>query len=197
MTDAPLTISNGFSDSESSMAAALFWQAFSGKLGLLMGPEPRALGFLREVMNPDFAICARDVSGQLLGLAGFKTQQGALVGGGFGDLRRHYGLWGALWRAPLLATLERDLEAGVLLMDGIFVAPAARGRGVGTALLDAVKTRARTLGLASVRLDVIDTNPRARALYEREGFSPGPVMTTGPLRPLFGFKSATEMRWSA
>ncbi len=197
MTGTPLTISNGFSDSESDTAAALFWQAFSGKLGLLMGPDPRALGFLCDVMNPDFAICARDFSGQLLGLAGFKTTQGALVGGGFGDLRRHYGLWGTLWRAPLLATLERDLEAGVLLMDGIFVAPAARVRGVGTALLESIKSRARTLGLASVRLDVIDTNPRARALYERQGFTAGPVMTTGLLRPLIGFKSATEMRWRA
>lgn len=42
---------------------------------------------------------------------------------------------------------------------------AARSRGIGTRLLDASCDHARDLGETSVRLDVIDTNPLARALY--------------------------------
>lgn len=197
MTRPTPAITQGFDPSEAPAAAALFWSAFSAKLGLLLGPSPRALGFLADVMDPRFAFSARDAGGRLLGLAGFKTADGALVGGTLGDLARHYGAFGTLWRAPLLSLLERDVEPGVLLMDGIFVAPDARGHGAGSALLEAVKTRARDAGLASVRLDVIDTNPRARALYERSGFVPGPVHSTGPLRHLFGFRSSTEMRWTA
>jgi len=78
-------------------------------------------------------------------------------------------------------------------MDGIFVAPAARGHGVGTALLDATIAEARTRGYAEVRLDVIDSNPRARALYERVGFVAKDTQQLGPLRHIFGFKSATTM----
>ena len=48
--------------------------------------------------------------------------------------------------------------------------PAARGQGVGTALLKAIIAEGRRRGYAEVRLDVIDTNPRATALYERIGF---------------------------
>ena len=197
MTTPDLTITGGFAPQEAQTAARLFWSAFSGKLGALLGPAPRALAFLTDVMDPAFALSARDRSGRLIGLAGYKTNAGALVGGGWADLTRHYGPLGSLWRAPLLSLLERDTAPGALLMDGIFVAPDARGLGAGTALLSAVKARARALGLASVRLDVIDTNPRARALYEREGFTPGPVHHLGPLRHLFGFRSSTEMRWTA
>ena len=81
-------------------------------------------------------------------------------------------------------------------MDGIFVDEQARSRGVGSALLGAVKARAAADGLSSIRLDVIDSNPRARALYERHGFVAGDVTHIGPLHHLFGFRSSTEMRCS-
>lgn len=45
-----------------------------------------------------------------------------------------------------------------------------RGQGVGTALLDGLIARARALGLHAISLSVEDGN-RARALYERFGFS--------------------------
>ena len=79
-------------------------------------------------------------------------------------------------------------------MDGIFVTKEARGLGLGTALLRAVKGEALKRGCGEVRLDVIDNNPRARKLYEREGFVAGNVQSLGPLKHLFGFSSATEMR---
>ena len=48
-------------------------------------------------------------------------------------------------------------------------------------------------GLSRVRLDVIDTNPRARALYERNGFQAIETDEFGPFEHLFGFSSATRM----
>ena len=189
-----ILISRGFSDAERSQFAALFWGAFRRKLRLILRPEEKALAFIASVLDPGHAICARSETGALLGVAGFKTAQGALVGGGFRELAAHFGTFGALWRGVILDMLERDLSDGVLLMDGIFVTEAARGRGVGTALLAAVGAHARATGCGSVRLDVIDTNPRARALYLREGFEPGPKTDLGPLRHIFGFRSSEEMR---
>ena len=78
-------------------------------------------------------------------------------------------------------------------MDGIFVEPQARGLGVGTALLHAIMGHAAHSQLQRVRLDVIDTNPRARALYEREGFVVQDVKELGLVAPIFGFSTATEM----
>ncbi|MEL6596855.1 MAG: GNAT family N-acetyltransferase [Pseudomonadota bacterium] len=188
-----ITLLPGFTEAERAHAAQLYWQAFSGKLGKLMRPDAKALGFLEDVLNPDFAISARDDAGALLGLAGFKTADGALVGGELSDMQRHYGLWGGIWRGVLLSILERDLEEGILLMDGIFVDARARGLGIGTQLLTAILHEARRRNLSQVRLDVIDSNPRARALYERVGFEAGKTEHIGPLRHLVGFSYATRM----
>lgn len=189
-------ITKGFTEAERSTVAALYWEAFGAKLSLGLGPDARALAFLERVSDPDYALCARNAQGALLGVAGFKTKEGALIGGELGDLYHVYGAFGTLWRAALLSLLERNLEPRSLLMDGIFVTQQARGLGIGTALLQAIKDEAAAQGCTEVRLDVIDTNPRARGLYEREGFIAGKVQSLGPLKRLFGFSSATEMRFT-
>jgi RimJ/RimL family protein N-acetyltransferase len=56
---------------------------------------------------------------------------------------------------------------------GMYVAPEARGRGVGRALLDALIAHARTVdGLHRLELGVEATNTAARELYLRAGFTP-------------------------
>ena len=77
-----LSITPGFHETEHTAVAHLFWQAFQGKLSLLLRPEAKTLQFITSALNPDFAIAARDADGTLLGVAGFKTSEGALVGGG-------------------------------------------------------------------------------------------------------------------
>lgn len=69
--------------------------------------------------------------------------------------------------------------AGELL--SMWVAPGARGRGVGDALIDAVVAWARAEGLSRIVLDVGDHNVAAIGLYTRHGFTPTGV--TGALPP--------------
>lgn len=183
----------GFSEDQRADAAVLFWQAFGGKLSKLLGPEARALAFLGPVLDPSHCLTVSDPNGQLLGIAGIKTTQGALVGGSGADLARVYGTLGTLWRGPLLSMLERAVEPDLLLMDGIAVSPDARGLGIGTQLLDAVVEEAARQGKHAVRLDVINTNPRAKALHERRGFVAKGKERTFPFGWLFGFSSATRM----
>ncbi len=188
-----MIITAGFADGERPEVARLYWEAFGGKLGRTLGPTPQALRFIAISLSPDHAVCARDGQGRLLGVAGFKTPDGALVGGTFRDMMRVYGLIGAAWRSGLLSLLVRDVENRRFLMDGLFVAPEARGQGVGSGLLEAIVAEAARRGYAEVRLDVIDSNPRARALYERCGFAAVGTQPMGWLGPLFGFRSATTM----
>ncbi|MBW4709662.1 GNAT family N-acetyltransferase [Roseobacter sp. YSTF-M11] len=190
-------ITTGFDADERDTVAALYWQAFGYKLGRVLGPDAKALQFLRRVIDPDYALVARGSDGQILGIAGYKTSSGALVGGDYGDLQRVYGAWGALWRGLVLSVIERDLDPDILLMDGICVHADARGLGLGTALLSAIKAKALELEKSGVRLDVINTNPRARALYARQGFTPQKEESTGPFRYVFRFDTAIEMVWRA
>jgi ribosomal protein S18 acetylase RimI-like enzyme len=187
-----VTLHHGLPPELRGPAAALYWQAFGGKLGRVMGPEPRALAFLGRVIRSDHAIIATE-NGELRGLIGFKTAQGGFAGGGLADLRAIYGLAGSLWRAALLRMLNRDVEAERFLIDGICVAREAQGHGIGSLLIEALCREARARGYREVRLDVIDSNWRARALYERQGFEAVRTEAMGLLASVFGFASATTM----
>ena len=187
-----IQIRKGFAPEDTGRACALFWEAFRGKLQRTLGPDDKALSFLRDVIHPDFCYAAYQ-GDTLVGLAGFKTIQGGLIGGGWRELAAIYGWPGALWRGLILDAFERKITAQQLLMDGIFVADGMRGQGVGSALLDAIAAHAKMLNCHEIRLDVIDTNPRAKALYTRHGFVSTGVVRTGLAAPLLGFRTATTM----
>ena len=90
------------------------------------------------------------------------------------------------WREPEIADLMRSPGVVVLETDGGFimirllgdaaevltlaVAPAARRRGVGRALVQAGVAAAGEAGAASLFLEVAAGNVAAVALYESEGF---------------------------
>lgn len=183
----------GFPEEQRATVAALFWEAFSGKLGRVLGPDRKALRFLETVLTSDHALCVLSGTGEVIGVAGYKTAQGGLVAAGFRELAGIYGPFGALWRGPLLDRLERPLKPDQMLLDGIFVSAAMRGQGVGSALIGAVIAEAQRRGLREVRLDVVDINLRARALYERHGFVAIGRIETGIFGRVFGFHHATTM----
>lgn len=61
---------------------------------------------------------------------------------------------------------------------GVWVAPEARGQGVGDAIIGAAIAVAKDLNVLYIRLEVSDVNAPAIALYARWGFEPsGHVMT--------------------
>lgn len=59
-----------------------------------------------------------------------------------------------------------------------------RGRGIGSRLLEAAESFARSRGADTLGLEVMPGNDRARALYERLGFSPVEVRMHRPIPPL-------------
>lgn len=188
-----MKITRGIERHDIAEAARLYWLAFGDKLGRVMGPEHRATAYIQRALGVDHAVCAHDQCGKLIGIIGFKTYEGALVGGRLRDLAAVYGVVGALWRAALMALFVSDVDNERFLIDGLAVAPSARGQGVGTALLHAIFAEARRQGYAEVRLEVAGSNHRARALYERIGFVPVTQVDMGLLRHIFDFDSTTIM----
>ncbi|GAB2594884.1 GNAT family N-acetyltransferase [Streptomyces capparidis] len=62
-------------------------------------------------------------------------------------------------------------NAHVLQIQGLLVDSAARGRGVGRALLDAAYAEALRRGARRLTLRVLGHNARARRLYEKAGYT--------------------------
>ena len=188
-----VTLQLGLQDHHRPAAARLYWQAFGAKLGRVMGPEPTAMRFLTRVMRADQVITALGPEGQLLGIAGFKTPRGSFASGKDEDLRATYGSTGALWRSTVLSWLSEEVDNDRFLLDGLCVDAAAQGQGLGTALLKAISAEARLRGFSTVRLDVVDSNTRAIALYHRLGFQIVGRHDIGLLRHIFGFSAALTM----
>ncbi|WP_333817319.1 GNAT family N-acetyltransferase [Tabrizicola sp.] len=188
-----VTIYRGLHSSLRPQAARLYWEAFGGKLGRVLGPDERALRFFQRVIRGDLCFAAVDSGGALVGIAGYKTPAGSFAGGSWQDLTEVYGRWGGRWRGSVLWALGREVDNDRFLIDGICVAPAQRSRGIGSMLLAALYQEAAERGYGAVRLDVVENNFRARALYERQGFRAVRTEELGPLRFLFGFASSTVM----
>lgn len=67
-------------------------------------------------------------------------------------------------------TYEQDLDRGIV--ENIYVDPAARNEGVGTALLRAAERRLAERGADTVALEVMAGNDAARRFYDRQGYEP-------------------------
>ncbi|MFJ4778758.1 GNAT family N-acetyltransferase [Streptomyces sp. NPDC088762] len=189
---AGVTVRRGIPGGAELQAAGLYWGAFGRKLGPALNPPDKAVPFIAAHLNADRAVCAL-LDGRLVGLAGYQLGGRALTGGSASDVLRTYGQLRGLHRLLLLALFERHPAPGQLVMDGIAVDAGLRGRGVGSLLLDEVAAVAAEQGCREIRLDVIDTNPRARALYERRGFTAVRTEQTPYLRRLMGFGAVTTM----
>jgi GNAT superfamily N-acetyltransferase len=64
----------------------------------------------------------------------------------------------------------RPQASGIAELKRMFVTGAARGRGVGRKLLQALELEAQNLGYQSIKLETGLKQPRAIALYESAGF---------------------------
>lgn len=172
--------------------ASLYWEAFGRKLGPALDPPDAGREFLAAHLHHDRGITAL-VDGRVVGVAGFRLGGRGLTGGGAKDVLAAYGPFRGLPRLAVLALFERTPAAGELVMDGIAVDAAHRGAGIGSLLLEEVAAVAAENGCRRIRLDVIDVNPRARALYERHGFTAVRTERTPYLRGLLGFGAVTTM----
>jgi ribosomal protein S18 acetylase RimI-like enzyme len=182
---------HGLPESYRLAAARLYWQAFGGKLGPVLGPEPRALRFLTRVMRLDHCVAALDDGGRLCAIAGYRTAKGSFAGGDAVDLRAIYGFAGAAWRYRLLAFLADDSDH--FLLEGIAVDHSARSQGIGTEMIAALCDLGRSHGHVAISLDVVSANSRAADLYLRLGFVEQGRESMGLLRHIFGFDQVITM----
>ena len=119
----------------------------------LPGPRhPEYLASIRDAARRarhcSILVAIDDASGELLGSVSYVP-----------DARNPY------------AELERDGEAGFRMLG---VAPGARGRGVGEALVRTCIARAKAAGRSGLAISTVPTMTAAHRLYERLGFRRAP-----------------------
>ena len=87
----------------------------------------------------------------------------------------------------------RPLDAeGCCEMKRLYVAPAARGAGLGRALVSAVIAEATRIGYREIMLDSLPKLEQATALYQRMGFRPIPPYYDTPVIATLFFSKRLE-----
>ena len=190
--ESEIRIAIGFEPRHSHAAAQLYWDAFGLKLEHVIGPRSQGVTLIERTLAPDRAVTA--FQGDILvGLAGFHLDGRALTDIKARDIVNEFGMLRSIRRLMWAAVLERSPAPDELLMDGIVVRADRRGHGVGTKLMFRMFDLALEHQKRAVRLDVVDTNPAARRLYQGLGFVEVRTERVPFLRRVMGFSAATTM----
>lgn len=187
-----MSIHESFTEGERERVASLYWEAFERKFRHGFANKSTGRAVVGAALCSAHLLVARD-EGNVVGVCGFYQADTGSADLRWSRLRESLSAPKALRARLVLSVLSRAGHPNALVLDGICVDRTARGRGIGTALLSAAVDKARRIGARKVRLSVVDVNPRARALYERQGFIPVGGGTLGALSPVYGFNGYTTM----
>ena len=189
-----ITYLESLPDKQRDAAAELLFDSLKEKFGPVLGDDARAVRLISETFNPAMCLTAM-VDDQLTGLLVLQTKDQAGMEPTLKDMQRHYGGLGGRLRLLKLAILHHDTKDDEMHIGALAVSPTIRGQGVGSKLIDMAELTANQQNKHELSLEVVDINPRARALYERVGFKEVSTRATWPIRWFikFPFKSGTLM----
>jgi ribosomal protein S18 acetylase RimI-like enzyme len=187
-----IEIQIGLPDDLRVPAACIYYDAFCQKLRPICRSREDAIAALLESFDSRQAILALRGC-RLVGVAGIQHQQRPFMTHRLPWFVDRFGWLEGRIRYGLVRLDVRPYSAGELLMDGLAVDKDLRGQGIGSLLLGAVIDFARTHGYETVRLDVVNTNVKARRLYERTGFAATVTHYYPYLLPFVGFWAVTTM----
>ncbi len=160
----------------------------------ILGEADRALRVLTQNINLNncqTAFC----NDRLVGILGLQTQAASFWNPTLSSFITEFGLFVGLTKYCGLHLLHHETESDEWYIDGIAVEAEMRGLGIGTKLLGHLEQKARKNGIYKITLEVINTNPRAEALYQRRGFREINRTDLWPFSRIYGFsfESAIKM----
>jgi len=181
-------------DEYKDQAIKLYFFALKDKLEPILGIDGRGQAAIGTNLVADRCIVAI-YDNQLVGILGIQTDNGGFINPPLKMLVKLYGIFGGTFKMGALALLHHPTAYDELYVDGVAVAKELRGKGIGSRLFGLVEKVALNRGIRKISLDVIETNLRAKAFYERLGFAETKQQNLWPFNLIFKFpfKSATQM----
>lgn len=155
--------------------ARLYFQAFTKKfhyLWLFTKKEEEAAFVLEKSINYQKGLYAIK-DDEVMGFVGLETGNEFYAPLKYSSFVEVFGKIGASWRYiayGIYRLFHGEKRKEAIHIDPIVVSGQSRGMGIGTKLLEAVFEFAKKKKVDKVILEVVDTNPKAKKLYEKMGF---------------------------
>jgi ribosomal protein S18 acetylase RimI-like enzyme len=178
--------------------ANIFYHAFKlkvHKIELFPKDTAQAIRLLAGCFIPGHVLLAI-IEDKLVGMLAMDDDRGQSMKFSFSDLSREFGGIGGAVRyywLNFISLIEKQ-PAGTLRIAAIAVAEEARGKGIGSLLLKYAEDFAQTQKYRALVLEVVDTNLRARSLYEKLGFIHTKTYSFGFITRHAGFSASDCMR---
>lgn len=182
-----MNISNGLSECHPPDAASLFLDSLGDKFYPILKDKQKAHKLLELSINQ--SNCFSAVSDKkLFGILAYQVNNTNFLSISFRNIISVYGVFSGIIKALALSQLEHQTDRNDIYIEAVAVSEAARGQGVGTKLFEALFDYAAGHKFNSITLQVIDTNPKAEALYKRLGFEIVNKSKIWPFNMLLGWK---------
>lgn len=161
-------------------AAGIIKEAFYQKFHLLLGKDEKYLKALKSFIHYENCLVFKDGE-KIEGIAVLSSPSWPSFSIELKALRKIYGFFKAIevWIALKLFFISGKKAPDTMKVEMIAVAGSSRGKGVGSRLLEQAHDMAREKGYKKMKLEVIDTNPGAKKLYERLGYETVKTVNTG------------------
>ncbi len=167
-------------------------EAFWGKLKWFYGkvPKKEAKKLLMESLTYDLGFYYKEdgkvLGAVLLGSAKAKPFQISK------EVKSKIGFWKGLLLTIFFNTTPKKTDS--LYLNLIAVSGEARGKGIGKKLLDYADDYAKENKFNEINLDVVDNNPKAKKLYQREGYKIKKYFNTKWITSNMGFSGVYLMK---
>ena len=170
-----IMITNKINDEQKKEVARLYYQAFTKKFNYLWfftKEEEKAFQVLARSLQYNYGLYALE-GNKVLGFIGLNKKNETFFPAIYTSFTKAFGVIGGTWRYVgfgIYRLTKESLDTKTLYIDPVVVSAEARGMGIGTKLFDSTIELSKQLKLNYVTLDVVDTNPKAKKLYEKLGF---------------------------
>jgi ribosomal protein S18 acetylase RimI-like enzyme len=185
----------GIPDNLRLATATLIFDTCINKFRYTLNPRKKGIQFIASSLESEYGLIAlRD--GNLVGVAGAKTSEGELFQIRFITWIRTYHIRAIQSFLVGFPFWYKRRESGVIILTNLAIVESARGQGVGTQMVMEFIRYGKHQGYHAVKLEVINSNIRAKTLYERLGFKKTRYTKIPlPWSHLLGFSGIYEMSY--
>lgn len=168
-------------------ALQLFITTLGEKLLPIFGDKEQAVNVLIKNLSIENTLIAM-YDQKVVGILAIQTHKRSFLNPTIKTMVNEYGILKGFYRYAKALLLYHKVNVDEWHIEGIAVSEEMRGLGIGAELIQLMENNARKNGIKKITLDVINTNPKAKKLYERLGFIKTKEVYISPFNWIYGFK---------